>query len=273
MSTDPFVQFKAIQREAWATFTVNENFTTPPAAELVRFAHVAAGEQVLDVGCGTGVVALTAARAGARVRGLDLTPALLERAREHAATARVEIDFQEGDAEALPYPDASFDVVLSQFGHIFAPRPEVVTSEMLRVLRPGGRIAFSSWPPEHTMGRMFALLGSMMSPPPGAPAPAPVPQWGAPKIVAERLGDAVTDLLFERGVMTIPSLSPRHSLAFFEANFGLILKVKEMLAGQPERMEALRGQLLTIVEESFAMNQLRQHFLMARGVKRASTTL
>jgi ubiquinone/menaquinone biosynthesis C-methylase UbiE len=110
----------------------------------VKFANVRAGQNVLDVGCGTGIVAITAARIGASVRGLDLTPELLERARENARIANVEIDFREGDAEALPFDDVTFDVVLSQFGHMFAPRPDVAMAEMLRVLKRGGTIAFNS---------------------------------------------------------------------------------------------------------------------------------
>ena len=123
-------------------------FTAPPAAHLVRYARMGAGKRVLDVGTGTGVVALTAARTGAKVTGLDLTPTLLERARENATLAELSIDFREGDAEALPFDDASFDVVVSQFGHMFAPRAEVALAQMLRVLRPGGTLAFTTWPPE-----------------------------------------------------------------------------------------------------------------------------
>src|SRR5579863_10280804 len=143
-TADPFEKFKAAQREGWSSFVPVEIMTTPPAAKLVKFAQIAAGQRVLDVACGTGVVAVTAARGGAKVSGLDLTPALLERARENAAIAGVGVDFIEGDAEALPYPDASFDVVLSQFGHMFAPRPAIAVREMLRVLKPGGRVAFST---------------------------------------------------------------------------------------------------------------------------------
>ncbi|HSU69540.1 MAG TPA: class I SAM-dependent methyltransferase [Tepidisphaeraceae bacterium] len=160
-----FQQFKSAQREAWAGFAVNEGFTTPPAAELVKFAGVGPNDRVLDVGCGTGVVAITAARKGAKTAGLDLTSALLERARQNAAIAGVEVEFEEGDVENLPYDDGSFDVVLSQFGHMFAPRPAVATAQMLRVLKLGGRIAFSTWPPEHNMGRLFSLLARHMPQP------------------------------------------------------------------------------------------------------------
>src|SRR5262249_31012955 len=135
---DPFSQFKESQKQRWAHFYHLEGHTTAAAARLVKHANVASGQRVLDVACGTGVVAVTAARAGARVTGLDLTPQLLERARENARIAAVEIDWHEGDVEQLPFEAGMFDVVVSQFGHIFAPRPEVAVGEMLRVLKPGG---------------------------------------------------------------------------------------------------------------------------------------
>ena len=114
------------------------NVTTPVAAQLIKFTGIRSGENVLDVGTGTGVVAITAARNGARVTGLDLTPALLEQARANSRIARMEdIVWTEGDAESLPFPDASFDAVLSQFGHMFAPRPEVAVAEIRRVLKSG----------------------------------------------------------------------------------------------------------------------------------------
>jgi SAM-dependent methyltransferase len=155
---DSFESFKDAQKLAWAHFAPLEMFTTLVAARLVSHARVHAAQCILDVACGTGVVAVTAARIGARVTGLDLTSALLERARENSQIAGVEIDWREGDAEALPFQDGAFDVVMSQFGHIFAPRPEVAIGEMLRVLRPGGTIAFATWPPELFMGRMFTLI-------------------------------------------------------------------------------------------------------------------
>jgi len=162
---DHLEQFKAAQRASWAHFAPLQAMTTGPAARLVRHARVTPGSRVLDVGCGTGVVAVTAARLGAKVTGLDLTPELLEVARSNAATAAVTIDWHEGDAEALPFDDSAFDAVLSQFGHMFAPRPHVVVSEMLRVLKPGGTIAFSTWPPELYIGRMFILISRNMPPP------------------------------------------------------------------------------------------------------------
>jgi len=266
----PFAQFKSMQREMWAGFGANEGFTTMIAGDLVTFAQIAPGESVLDVGCGTGVVAVTAARAGARVRGLDLTPALLERARENAVLADVEIEFMEGDVESLPYPDRTFDVVLSQFGHMFAPRPELATSEMLRVLKPGGRIAFSTWPPEHAMGGLFSIMGrATPAPPPGAPAAAPPPQWGDPNIVRARLGEAVTKLRFSRSSMNIPALSPKHVLLSIEATFGPLKTLLARLDEQhPEQAHALRSEILQLIRDNTEGNVLRQFYLLSQATKK-----
>src|SRR5437762_13451366 len=157
-SADPLARFKEVQREGWAHFAPLEAITTPPAAELVRRASPRAGQRVLDVAGGTGVVAVTAARLGARVTGLDLTPELLQRARENAQIAGVEIEWHQGDVEQLPFADRTYDMVLSQFGHIFSPRPDVAIAELLRALKPGGTIALSSWPPKLSNGSLFALL-------------------------------------------------------------------------------------------------------------------
>lgn len=265
MPDDPFAQLKAIQREGWALFAPLEAVTTPTAAELVRHARICAGQAVLDVGCGTGVAALTAARAGARVRGLDLSPVLLEQARKHAALANVEIEFREGDAEALPYENASFDVVISQFGHMFAPRPDVTVGEMLRVLKPGGTLAFSTWPPEHYVGQMFALVGKYVPPPPGA---APPPQWGDPNIVRQRLGDAVTDIVFDRGVMLFPALSPQHYRHGIEQTLGPVVKLVAALKDEPAKLATFRAELDGFIARYFEDNLLRQHFLMTRATKR-----
>lgn len=269
MTTDPYAQFKAVQREAWASFVPLAAFTTPAAACLVKFAGIdigiGSGQRVLDVACGTGVVAVTAARSGAQVSGLDLSPVLLEHARANAALIDASIDFTEGDAEALPYPDASFDVVLSQFGHMFAPRPQVAVAEMLRVLRPGGRIAFSTWPPELMIGGMFRLTGQYLSGPAGVASPA---DWGDPAVVRARLGDAVTELVFDCGEMTIPALSPRHYRANIEATAGPVAKTVESLAATPARLGEFREALDTLITRYFEGNRVRQTFLMTRAIKR-----
>lgn len=262
--TDPFAQFKSVQREGWALFTPVEVLTTPAAAKLVNFAQITASDKVLDVGCGTGVVAITAARKKAKVKGLDLSPVLLERARFNAKLIGAEIDFVEGDVEALPYADGEFDVVLSQFGHMFAPRPEIAISEMLRVLRPGGRIAFSTWPPELYTGKMFSLTSKYMAPPPGV---APPPLWGEPKVIKERLSDKVRDICFEREILLTPALSPQHFRNFMETTVGPLAKLTQNLKDEPAKLNSFRNELEVVISEFFENNTVRQHFIMTKAVK------
>ena len=264
MSNDPFTDLKRKQRESWATFTPAATFTTPVAAHLVRFARIGAGESVLDVGTGTGVVAVTAARMGARVSALDLTPELLAEARENGRIAGfLEIAWQEGDAEALPYSDASFDVVVSQFGHMFAPRPEIAVAEMRRVLKPTGRVAFVTWPPEHLVGRMFALIGrNSPPPPPGVAAP---PLWGSPAVINERLASTFGETFFERGTMVYPALSLAHYRRFIEASIGPMRKVVEALADSPDRLARVRAEFDAMVTPYYVDNQVQQSYLLTRA--------
>lgn len=264
MADDPFSAFKAAQREAWGLFLPVETFTTPPAATLVRHAGIKPDHRVLDVGCGTGVATVTASTRGARAKGLDLSPVLLERARWNAEVAGQAIEFTEGDVENLPYRDAEFDVVISQFGHIFAPRPERAVSEMLRVLRPGGTLAFSTWPPEMFMGKMFALVGSYSPPVEGV---APPVLWGRPDTILERLGDQVKDVVFERGLAVTPALSPQHFRLFMEANAAPLVRLVEGAKDDPDRLSTFRAELDGLIAIFLQDNQLHQHFLCTRATK------
>ena len=262
---DAIAQIKQAARAGWVGFVPFESTTGSVAPRLVRFADVERGARVLDVGCGTGAVALTAARLGATVTGADLTPALIERARANAELAALAVEFRVADVEDLPFADAEFDAVLSQFGHMFAPRPQVAIAEMLRVLEPGGRIAFSTWPPSHLTGRMFATMASYGPPPPdGIPPPI---AWGDPQVVRERLGDSVRDVQFEHGVMQFQTLSPQHMRVFFESNAGPFQQLVESLAGQPERLASLRAELDALIASYFRDNAVHQEFLMTRAIK------
>lgn len=266
MGEDPIARFKEAQRQGWKHFAPLEGFTTPAAARLGNWANVRADQKVLDVACGTGVVAITAARKGARVCAVDLTPELLERARENARIAQFEIDFREGDAEALPFQDGEFDTVLSQFGHMFAPRPEVAIREMLRVLKSGGTIAFSTWPPELLIGSSFKLVSSYM--PPLPPGVSPPPQWGDVAIVRERLGSAVKDIRFDRGCMLFPALSVQNYRDHIERTAGPMLKLVEMLSGSdPNRLAEFRREYDALVAPYFGDNIVRQDYLMTRAIK------
>lgn len=261
---DPFATFKAAQKAGWAHFAPLAAHTTPVAARLVKHAKVRAGHSVLDVGCGTGVVAVTAARAGAHVTGLDLTAALLEKARENARLAGVSIDWREGDAENLPFDVGAFDVVLSQFGHIFAPRPEVALAEMLRVLKPGGTIAFVTWPPELLTGRLFAITARYAPPPPGVPPPT---LWGDPGVVTQRLGQSVRDVVFDRATMLVPALSPQHFRTTLETTAGPMIKVIETLSTEPEKLAEYRHEFDSLIAEYFGENTVRQGYLLTRASK------
>ena len=264
---DPFEAFKAVQREGWAHFAPLEMVTIPAAAKLVAHAGIRAGHRVADLACGTGVVAVTAARLGARVTGLDLTPELLTRARQNAATAGVEIDFHEGDVEYLPFPDVAFDVVVSQFGHMFAPRPDVALAEMLRVLRPGGTLAFSTWPPELFTGRMFTMVSQYVGPPP-SPAPAAPPLWGDPTVVRERLGAVVRDIVFKRDDMNVATLSPQHHRGLTERTAGPVRQLVERLtASDPDKLATFRREYDELAAQYLEQNILRQGYLITRCTK------
>lgn len=267
MDGDPIAEFKNRQKETWALGNFGDVavFTTQTAGHLVRFAGVKSGQTLLDVATGTGVVAITAARAGAKVTGLDLTPELLEQARVSAPIAGVDIAWKEGDAESLPFGDASFDVVLSQFGHMFAPRPDVAIREMLRVLKPGGRLAFATWPPETLVGKGFLLSGRYMPPPP--PGVALPVQWGDVRTVQERLGTAVKEIFFERGTMRVPTLSPQHWLAWQGEKTGPFIRAMSLLKSDPAKRDAYVREYTALIESYLVDNVVSYEYLLTRARK------
>lgn len=161
------------------------------AEKFVEGLNLQPGTKVLDVACGTGNLALPAARIGAQVTGVDIAPNLVEQARENAKQMGLSAQFDEGDAEALPYDEASFDSVITMFGAMFAPRPELVASELKRVCRPGGSIAMANWTPTGFIGQMFKTTSGHVPPPAGMPSPV---LWGVPETVRERLGEGISKL-------------------------------------------------------------------------------
>ncbi|MCI0406228.1 MAG: class I SAM-dependent methyltransferase [candidate division Zixibacteria bacterium] len=197
------------------------------AVEFINRLQISKGARVLDVACGTGNLAIPAAKAGALVTGLDFASNLVEQARVRAKTEGLNIQFQEGDAEAMPYPDGSFDVVVTMFGAMFCPRPEKAASELIRVTKPGGRMAMANWTPAGFAGQMFKLSGMYAPPPPGMPAPV---LWGDETVVNERLRDGTRDLKLTKQIMIIKYLfGPADVVEHFIRYFGPTKKAYESL--------------------------------------------
>ena len=203
MSTAPadIETLKARMRATWSAgdFGVIAKQIQGEEEELIGRLNIKPGMKVLDVACGTGNTAIPAARRGADVIGVDIAPNLLEQARARAKAEDLGARFEEGDAEQLRFKDGAFDLVISVFGAMFAPRPERVASELTRVCRSGGRIVMASWTPESFTGRSFQLASKYVPPPPGLPPPI---LWGDEATVRERLRDGIANIEMHRRVAT-----------------------------------------------------------------------
>jgi SAM-dependent methyltransferase len=177
---------------------------------------------VLDVACGSGNLALPAARAGAIVTGVDIAPNLIKQARENAEREGLPIHFDEGDAEALPYDDASFDAVVTMFGAMFAPRPELVAAELKRVCKPGGFIAMANWTPTGFVGRMFKTVANHFPPPAGMPPPV---LWGVDATVRDRLREGFSNIQTNERTITFRfPFPPAEVVGHFRTYFGPMQK-------------------------------------------------
>jgi SAM-dependent methyltransferase len=212
----------------------------PGALELLSSWQLSPGSTLLDVACGAGQIAIPAARTGVRVTGVDIATNSLEQARARAAAEGLTLQFDEGDAEALPYPDASFDTVVSLVGAMFAPRPERVAAELVRVTRRGGRIIMVNWTPNGFVGQMFKAIAKHVPPPPGVP---PAGLWGDEATVRERFGSRVSDLNLTRGsypAFDYPFGVPE-VVAFFRQNYGPMKRAFAVL--EIEAQDALRTDL------------------------------
>jgi SAM-dependent methyltransferase len=237
----PMEQIKASMRATWMAgdFGVVAKTISGAAEKFVERLPIVPGMRVLDVACGTGNAALPLARMGAVVTGVDIATNLLVQGRERAAAEGLAVKFDEGDAEQLPYADGSFDAVVTMFGAMFAPRPEVVASELARVLKPGGLLAMANWNPASFTGRMFKVGSMHAPPPPGLVAPV---LWGDEVTVRERLGekfDAIrTELIPVDFDMPVNAAG---AVAFFRKYFGPTQVAFGRLdeAGQAKFAEAL----------------------------------
>ncbi len=213
---------------------------------LVEAAGVGAEDHVLDVAAGTGNAAIPAARLGASVVASDLTPALLEHGRSLASAAGVDVRWDEGDAEALPYGDDSFDVVLSCVGVMFAPHHQDSADELVRVCRPGGTIGLLSWTPTGFIGQMFATMRPYV---PAAPAGVqPPPLWGDESHVRTLLGDRVEDVRAERKTVRVEFEDAAGFRDYFKRCYGPTIAAYNGLADNPERQAALDADLLALAQ-------------------------
>jgi SAM-dependent methyltransferase len=237
----------AAQQRTWADgdFSMVGHLVVNASESLVEALEIMPDERVLDVACGSGNGALAAARrTWGKAVGADFVPALLERGRERAAAERLEVEFVEADAQHLPFADASFDVAMSIFGAMFAPDQERTAAELLRVVRPGGRIGMANWTPDGSLTDFFLILMKHT----GGPPPGTVPPvlWGSEERVRELFGDGISELRVERRVSRQAFRSADHYLEFFRAYFGPLRTAFEKVG--PEGAPALEADLRAYLE-------------------------
>ncbi len=235
---------KARQKATWESGDYGQvaNFTRPSAEEFMARLELRPGMRVLDAACGTGNLAFIAARHGCQVSGLDIARNLLEQARAQARREALVIDFTEGDAEAMPYDDAGFDLVVSMYGVMFAPRPERIASELSRVTKPGGLIALANWTPSGFIGKMFGVFARHVPPPAGLPSPL---LWGDEGTVRARFNGAVDELRLTRRIARLRfPFDPAATVDFFRRYYGPTKRAFESL--EPAAQASLRSDLVEL---------------------------
>jgi len=238
---------KQRQQAAWASgdFAVVASRIVLVAEHLCDTADLQAGWRVLDVATGSGNAAIAAARHGSTAVGVDYVPALLERGRIRAEAEGLAVELLEGDAEALPFPDASFDAVTSVFGSMFAPDHARAAAELLRVCRPGGTIALASWTPEGFIGDLFRTVGAHVPPPAGVQSPM---LWGTEAHLRTLFGDGIASLEIEERTFTFRFGSAQEFVDFFRTWYGPTLKAFAALEGAAR--DALEQDLLALARRS-----------------------
>jgi ubiquinone/menaquinone biosynthesis C-methylase UbiE len=240
------VALKARQRAVWASgdYAIVGTTLQIVGEDLCEALDVRAGQKVLDVAAGNGNASLAAARRWCEVVASDYVPELLERARERAAAERLEIAFREADAEALPFPTETFDVVVSTFGVMFTPNQEMAASEMLRVVKSGGKIGLANWTPDGFIGQLFKTIGRHLPPPAGVKSPA---LWGTRTRIGELFGLHAASITTAQRQFTFRYRSPAHWLEIFKAYYGPVLKAFAAL--DPASQGSLERDLLALIDQ------------------------
>jgi ubiquinone/menaquinone biosynthesis C-methylase UbiE len=235
-----------VQQQIWSKgdFAMVANIVYNASENLAEALEIVPDERVLDVACGSGNGAIAAARRtwGGTV-GADYVPSLLERGRERAAAERLEIEFVEADAQDLPFEDGSFDVAMSIYGAMFAPDQQRAADELLRVVKPGGRIGMGNWTPDGAVGTMFKTISKHAPPPPGIDSPL---LWGTEERIRELFGSGISDLRVERRISRQPFRSADHYIEFFRKYFGPTQTAYERVGADGE--QALTDDLRNFLE-------------------------
>jgi len=244
-------ELKAKHRALWASGdypAVAAELIAALGPELVRACGVKSGDRVLDVAAGSGNAAIPAAAAGAIVTASDLTPELFDAGRRIAGVRGVELEWVEADAEAMPFADNSFDVVMSSVGAMFAPHHQAAADELIRVCRPGGTIGMINWTPEGFIGNLFKTMKPYAPPPP--PGASPAPLWGNEDHVRTLFGDRVADLKFVRQTVRMDHcVSPTEFREYWKRNYGPTIAAYRFNEGQPERVAQLERDFLAFLTD------------------------
>jgi SAM-dependent methyltransferase len=271
-STRPTTEMDSLKARLRATWTAGDfgqiaKSYEHGARDFVATLGLRRGDQVLDVACGTGNVAIPAARAAALVTGIDIAPNLIEQAIVKNDAEGLTAEFDIGDAEAMPYDDNSFDVVVTMFGGMFTPRPDVLSAELGRVCRQGGTIAMANWTPEGFIGQMFRVTGEHVTPPAGMPSPL---LWGSEGTARERLADHVTNLEMTRQniLFTFP-FGPVDVVECFRMYYGPTQKAFEALdrAGQRRLRNDLESLWTVHNQATDGTTMVESEYLEVRAVR------
>jgi ubiquinone/menaquinone biosynthesis C-methylase UbiE len=251
-----FSALKARQQSAWASgdYTVIGTTLQIVGEQLAEACDLRFDERVLDVAAGNGNATLAAARRGGNVISTDYVSALLDRAAERANAEGLEVQFQTADAEMLPFADATFDVVLSTFGVMFAPDQERAAAEMMRVCRPGGRIGMANWTPDGFIGQLFKTLGKHIAPPPGVQPPS---RWGVPAHLKTLFGTDAAEIAATPRLFNFRYRSAAHFIEVFRTWYGPVHKAFAALA--PEKATLLEQDLTELLN---SMNRAGSHSLV-----------